>query len=59
MKRKEVFREGGRASRKPYKAEPDKNIVLTDEQVAQAKRRATHARRTIEDERIDRELGVE
>lgn len=47
-----------RKNRGPYKAEPEKNKAFTPEQAAAAKRRIRDRRRVIEDERIDKELGV-
>lgn len=48
-----------RTSRKPYRAEPEKNKLFTEEQVKEMKRRATKTRRELEDERIDKELGLD
>lgn len=56
--RKIAWREVGKASKAPYKARPNKNVVLTDEEAAQTKRRVTDARRAIEDAKIDKELGI-
>lgn len=46
-------------SRAPYKAEPEKNVPLTEEQAAKMKRRVTEARRAIEDREIDKQLEIE
>lgn len=52
-------RDRRRVDRTPYKAEPNKNVALSDETAARIKQRAVDVRRAIEDARIDRELGVD
>lgn len=53
---KDCWREGPPSRSKRYAPEPDKNVVFTEEQAASVKRRKTEVRRTLEDEKIDREV---
>lgn len=51
------WREGRRALKgAPFRPEPEKNVVFSEEQAAEIKRRKAEARRVIEDAKIDREI---
>jgi len=54
--RKLEWREGGARKGAPYRPEPEKNVVFSEEQAAEIKRRKAEVRRMIEDEKIDREI---